>query len=162
MDEVTFPPSLLCGSHECGPYSVGDLGPNTHSLSRESPQEDLGGIPLIWRKDWGRACRGELRHCRPVHILCPGPTPQGGPMWTVPSPQKTLCLDVFFLLQLMFFSCGCHSMPKSCFSFSSIRLNAKQPLTYTPKSLPHLANHKKGSPQVSLIVGDNTLVFVLP
>lgn len=52
-------------------------------------------------------------------------------------------------------------MPKSCFSFSSIRLNAKQPLTYILKSLPHLANHKKGSPQVSLIVGDNSLVFVL-
>lgn len=80
---LSHPPD--CAVHrECVCSSMGDSGPNTHSLSRESSREDLGGIPLILRKHCGGAGWGEFRHCRPVHLPCSSPTLHGGPIWTVP------------------------------------------------------------------------------
>lgn len=126
---------------ECVCSSIGDLGPNTHSLPRESSREDLGDSSYLGKTlrkgmlEWAQA----LQACPPFMSWS---YTTGWPIWRVPSHQ-TLCLhgSSSSISQLLF-SCYCYLVPKSWLSFSFIKLNAKQPLASTLESLPHLAHYK--------------------
>lgn len=134
---LSHPPD--CAVHtECVRSSIGDLGPDTHSLPRESSREDLEDSSYLGKTLLrGMGFAQALQACPPSMSWF---YTTGWPIWTAPSHRRPGWLSSSG--SHLLFSCYCYLVPKSWFSFSYIKLNAKQPLTSMLESLPHLAHYK--------------------